>query len=84
MNFGGPNGPTGPEEAQRIYDVEEETPDFESLLADEMDRDYFDYPVYIDGMIKAANALHTAYPEFLSEKVQKNMRKRLRSFSARG
>ena len=32
MNFGGPNGPTGPEEAQRIYDVEEETPDFESLL----------------------------------------------------
>ena len=40
------------------------------LLADEMDRDYFDYPVYIDGMIKAANALHTAYPEFLSEKVQ--------------
>jgi KH/beta-lactamase-domain protein len=40
------------------------------LLADEMDRDYFDYPVYIDGMIKGANALHTAYPEFLSEKVQ--------------
>ena len=40
------------------------------LLADEMDRDYFDYPVYIDGMIKGANALHTAYPEFLSNKVQ--------------
>lgn len=40
------------------------------LLADEMDRDYFDYPVFIDGMIRGANALHTAYPEFLSEKVQ--------------
>ncbi|MFB6116643.1 MAG: beta-CASP ribonuclease aCPSF1 [Candidatus Nanosalina sp.] len=40
------------------------------LLADEMERDYFDYPVFIDGMIRGANALHTAYPEFLSEKVQ--------------
>ncbi|MFB6115780.1 MAG: beta-CASP ribonuclease aCPSF1, partial [Candidatus Nanohalobium sp.] len=43
------------------------------LLADEMDRDYFDYPVYIDGMIRDVNALHTAYPEFLSEKVQKKV-----------
>lgn len=43
------------------------------LLADEMARDYFDYPVYIDGMIKAANALHTAYPEYLSNKVQKKV-----------
>ena len=43
------------------------------LLADEMDRDYFDYPVYIDGMIKGANALHTAYPEFLSKKVQEKI-----------
>ncbi|MFB6203680.1 MAG: beta-CASP ribonuclease aCPSF1 [Candidatus Nanohaloarchaea archaeon] len=43
------------------------------LLADEMSRDYFDYPVYIDGMIKAANALHTAYPEYLSDKVQRKV-----------
>jgi KH/beta-lactamase-domain protein len=43
------------------------------LLADEMERDYFDYPVYIDGMIKDVNALHTAYPEFLSNKVQKKV-----------
>ena len=43
------------------------------LLADEMDRSYFDYNVYIDGMIKGANALHTAYPEFLSKKVQKKI-----------
>ncbi|MFQ3308305.1 MAG: KH/beta-lactamase-domain protein [Candidatus Nanohaloarchaea archaeon] len=40
------------------------------LLADEMDRSYFDYNVYIDGMINDVNALHTAYPEFLSDKVQ--------------
>lgn len=40
------------------------------MLADELDREYFDYPVYMDGMINDANALHTAYPEFLSEKVQ--------------
>ncbi|MFB6159202.1 MAG: beta-CASP ribonuclease aCPSF1 [Candidatus Nanohalobium sp.] len=40
------------------------------LLADEMQRDYFDYNVYIDGMINDVNALHTAYPEFLSKKVQ--------------
>jgi arCOG01782 universal archaeal KH-domain/beta-lactamase-domain protein len=45
------------------------------LLADEMDRDYFDYPVFIDGMIRDANALHTAYPEFLSEKVQNKVYK---------
>lgn len=43
------------------------------LLADEMDRSYFDYPVYIDGMIRDVNALHTAYPEFLSNKVQKKV-----------
>ena len=41
-----------------------------ALLADEMDRSYFDYNVYIDGMINDANALHTAYPEFLSNKIQ--------------
>lgn len=43
------------------------------LLADELDRDYFDYTVYIDGMIQDANALHTAYPEFLSNKVQRKI-----------
>lgn len=43
------------------------------LLADEMDKNYFDYPVYIDGMINSANALHTAYPEFLSDKVQEKV-----------
>lgn len=43
------------------------------MLADELDRGYFDYPVYMDGMINDANALHTAYPEFLSEKVQKKI-----------
>jgi len=41
-----------------------------ALLADEMDRNYFDYNVYVDGMINDVNALHTAYPEFLSEKIQ--------------
>lgn len=43
------------------------------LLADEMERSYFDYPVFIDGMIRDVNALHTAYPEFLSNKVQKKV-----------
>ena len=43
------------------------------LLADELDRDYFDYTVYVDGMIKDANALHTAYPEFLSKNVQRKI-----------
>ncbi len=43
------------------------------MLADEINRDYFDYNVYLDGMIKDANALHTAYPEFLSKKVQKKI-----------
>ncbi|MFB6199477.1 MAG: LAGLIDADG family homing endonuclease [Candidatus Nanohaloarchaea archaeon] len=46
------------------------------MLADEMDRDYFDFPVYMDGMINDANALHTAYPEFLSEKVQDKIMKK--------
>lgn len=43
------------------------------MLAEELDRDYFDYNVYIDGMIKDANALHTAYPEFLSKDVQRKV-----------
>jgi KH/beta-lactamase-domain protein len=46
-----------------------------ALLADEMERKYFDYNVYTDGMIKGANALHTAYPEFLSDKIKKKVRK---------
>lgn len=43
------------------------------MLAEELDRSYFDYNVYIDGMIKDANALHSAYPEFLSEDVQRKV-----------
>ena len=43
------------------------------LLAEELDRDYFDYPVYLDGMINDANALHTAYPEFLSDDVRNSI-----------
>jgi len=46
-----------------------------ALLADEMDRNYFDYNVYVDGMINDVNALHTAYPEFLSEKIQNKVHK---------
>jgi len=46
------------------------------MLADEIDRDYFDFPVYMDGMINDVNALHTAYPEFLSEKVQDKIMKK--------
>ena len=45
-----------------------------ALLHDEMDRSYFDYNVYVDGMINDANALHTAYPDFLSKKIQKKVR----------
>lgn len=45
------------------------------LLADELDRSYFEYDVYIDGMINDANALHTAYPEFLSKEVQRKILK---------
>jgi len=40
------------------------------LIAEESERDYFDVPVYLDGMIWDATALHTAYPEYLSQKVQ--------------
>lgn len=47
-----------------------------ALLADEMDRSYFDYPVYVDGMINDVNALHTAYPEFLSEKIQNKVHRK--------
>ncbi|MDY6777051.1 MAG: beta-CASP ribonuclease aCPSF1, partial [Candidatus Nanohaloarchaea archaeon] len=40
------------------------------LIAEEAEKDYFDVPVYLDGMIWDATALHTAYPEYLSKKVQ--------------
>ncbi|MEM3400226.1 MAG: beta-CASP ribonuclease aCPSF1 [Candidatus Micrarchaeia archaeon] len=30
----------------------------------------FNYPVYIDGMVLEASAIHTAYPEYLRESVQ--------------
>lgn len=30
--MGCPDGPKGPDQAQRIYDVDEETPDFDSLI----------------------------------------------------
>ncbi|MBL7206081.1 MAG: beta-CASP ribonuclease aCPSF1 [Candidatus Aenigmarchaeota archaeon] len=33
----------------------------------------FKYPVYIDGMIWDATAIHTAYPEYLSRHLQKNI-----------
>lgn len=32
-----------------------------------------DVPVYLDGMVWDATAIHTAYPEFLSKKLQKNI-----------
>lgn len=40
------------------------------MIAEESEKDYFDVPVYLDGMIWDATALHTAYPEYLSKKVQ--------------
>ena len=43
------------------------------LLAEEAEKDYFDVPVYLDGMIWDATALHTAYPEYLSRKLQKKI-----------
>ncbi len=44
------------------------------LLAEEAEqKDYFDVPVYLDGMIWDATALHTAYPEFLSRDIQKKI-----------
>lgn len=37
------------------------------ILADEKD---FDYPVYLEGMLWDATAIHTTYPEYLSKKLQ--------------
>jgi KH/beta-lactamase-domain protein len=33
----------------------------------------FDVPVYIDGMVLEASAIHTAYPEFLREQLQRKI-----------
>ncbi|GAG40365.1 unnamed protein product, partial [marine sediment metagenome] len=33
----------------------------------------FDYPVYLEGMILDATAIHTAYPEYLSSYLQKSI-----------
>ncbi len=33
----------------------------------------FNYPVYIDGMVLEASAIHTAYPEYLREQLQRRI-----------
>jgi predicted metal-dependent RNase len=33
----------------------------------------FDYPVYIEGMLWDATAIHTAYPEYLSQRLQREI-----------
>ena len=33
----------------------------------------WEWPVYVDGMIKEASAIHTAYPEFMRKEVQKRI-----------
>lgn len=33
----------------------------------------FNYPIWLEGMIYDATAIHTAYPEFMSKRVQKNI-----------
>ena len=38
-----------------------------------LSKHFKDVPVHLDGMIWAATALHTAYPEYLSEDVQKRI-----------
>ncbi|MDY6789542.1 MAG: beta-CASP ribonuclease aCPSF1 [Candidatus Nanohaloarchaea archaeon] len=43
------------------------------LIAEESEKNYFDVPVYLDGMIWDATALHTAYPGYLSRDVQKKV-----------
>nr|EGQ39706.1 MAG: putative metal-dependent Rnase [Candidatus Nanosalinarum sp. J07AB56] len=43
------------------------------VMADELSHEHFDATVYLDGMIRDANALHTAYPEYLSKKIQKKI-----------
>jgi len=35
--------------------------------------DQFNYPVYIDGMVLEASAIHTAYPEYMREQIQRRI-----------
>ena len=42
-------------------------------LEDMYRRGELDVPVYIDGMIKEASAIHTAYPEFMRKDLQKRI-----------
>lgn len=43
------------------------------VLADEAMRGKFNAPVYLDGMIWDATAIHTTYPEFLSHTLQRSI-----------
>jgi len=36
-------------------------------------RSDFNYPIYIDGMVLEASAIHTAYPEYLREQLQRRI-----------
>ncbi len=38
-----------------------------------LDAHNFEHPVYIEGMIRDATAIHTAYPEYLSRSMQKSI-----------
>ena len=42
-------------------------------LEDMYRRNGFDLPIYIDGMVKEASAIHTAYPEYLRKDVQRRI-----------
>ena len=41
-----------------------------AVMADQKD---FNYPIYLDGMIRDATAIHTAYPEYLSHYLQRQI-----------
>ncbi len=43
------------------------------VLAEEYSRGELEVPVYLDGMIWNATAIHTTYPEFLSRRLQKQI-----------
>ncbi|MFW5902591.1 MAG: beta-CASP ribonuclease aCPSF1 [archaeon] len=43
------------------------------ILEEHHRKNNFDIPVYIDGMIKEASAIHTAYPEYLKRSVKKRI-----------
>lgn len=44
-----------------------------AILSDYRDKGKFDYPVYLEGMVWDATAIHTAYPEYLSRYLQKKI-----------